>query len=109
MTGVFVIVAVVWVTILALMACFFLAFVRPWIRSAMSGSPISMITILAMRLRGSPVKMLLDAYIQLRHRGSTASIADVEKQYLANRSRIRNARDLIDFVEQNAATPPATA
>ena len=110
MTGVLIIVVFVWAPMLALMAFFFVAIVRPWIRSTMIGIPMSMISILAMRLRGTPVWLLLDAYSQLRHRGSTASIADVERQYLANRSRIHKARDLVDFVEQSAAsTPTATA
>jgi uncharacterized protein YqfA (UPF0365 family) len=110
LTELIIIVVFVWAPMLAVMVYFFLAIARPWIRSAVSGIPISMTTILAMRLRGSPVAMLLDACIELRHRGSTASIADVEKQYLANRSRIRNARDLVDLVEQNAAaTSPAPA
>jgi uncharacterized protein YqfA (UPF0365 family) len=102
MTTIILIVVFVWVPILAVMAYFSFAIARPWIRSALSGNPISMITILAMRLRGTPVWLLLDSYIQLRHRGSTATIAEGEHQYLANRSRIRNAPNLIDFVEQNA-------
>jgi hypothetical protein len=61
-------------------------------------------------MRGTPVGLLLDAYIQLRHRGATVSISDVEKQYLANRRRIQNVRDLVDFVELSAAsTSPPTA
>jgi len=83
-----------------------LLFVRPWVRAFMSGAPIPIMSLLGMRLRGTPVRLLTDAYIQLRHRGSTATLADVEKLYIANRHRVRKAGDLIDFVERDAGKIP---
>jgi hypothetical protein len=91
---------------LILVFSFGLFFFRPWVRALMSGAPVSILSILTMRLRGTPAPLLIDAYIQLRHRGSTATLADVEKQYIANRQRVRNVGDLIDFVERDAGKVP---
>ena len=88
---------------------FWLALFAPWVRSFTSGAPVSIASILGMRLRKTPPKLIIDAYVQLRHRNSAATLADVEKQYLANRHRVRNVGDLVDFVEQNVASAPATA
>jgi len=92
--------ALLWIIAVVVFGVFFF---RPWIRSVVSGAPIPLVSIVLMRLRGAPVKLLLDAYIQLRHRGSTVPLWQVEKQFLASRTRIRNAGDLVDLVEQNAA------
>jgi hypothetical protein len=41
-----------------------------------------------------------DAYVELVHRGSHATLGTIERVYLANRSRIRNPRDLVAFVDE---------
>src|SRR5687768_12280529 len=73
---------------------------RPWLRAMMSGAPVSVIAILGMRLRSTPPNLVIDAYIQLRMRGSETTLADVERTYIAQRQRVRSAGDLVDMVEQ---------
>jgi uncharacterized protein YqfA (UPF0365 family) len=76
---------------------------RHWIKALMSGAPVSVFSILGMVLRGNPRSLLVDAYIQLNHRGSPARIADVEVAYIANRHRVRNSHDLVSLVEEQLA------
>ena len=75
-------------------------FFRPWIRATLSGTPIPMPALLAMRFRGAPALLITDAYIQLHHRGSSATLADVQKVHLAQRQRIRTSSELVDLVER---------
>lgn len=81
---------------------FALALFAPWVRSLLSGAPISMINLLGMRIRGTPVRLIGEAYVELTHRGAAVTVTDVERVYLANRSRVRNARDLVDFAVESA-------
>ena len=83
---------------------FALSMARPWLRAMMSGAPVSLISILGMRLRGTPPNLVIDAYIQLRMRGNETGLADVERQYIAQQQRVRSSGDLVDLVEQQAAT-----
>jgi uncharacterized protein YqfA (UPF0365 family) len=76
---------------------------RHWIKAFMSGAPISVFAVIGMLLRGNPRGLLVDAYIQLNHRGSPATIADVELAYIANRHRVRTSHDLVSFVEERLA------
>jgi uncharacterized protein YqfA (UPF0365 family) len=76
---------------------------RHWIKAFMSGAPVSVFDLIGMTLRGHPRVLLVDAYIQLRHRGSPATIADVELTYIDKRHRIHNSRDLVSFVEERLA------
>jgi uncharacterized protein YqfA (UPF0365 family) len=82
----------------------FLMVVRPWLRALGHGTPVSMVSIIGMRLRGNPPVLLIDAYIAL-HRASVATtIADVENTYIDNRTRVRNSEDLVHFVKSKTAT-----
>ncbi|HEX6960389.1 MAG TPA: hypothetical protein VF175_00870, partial [Lacipirellula sp.] len=56
-----------------------------------SGAPVSVHTLLGMVFRGTPRSLAVDAYIQLQHRGSPATMKDVELAYLANHHRILNS------------------
>ena len=89
-------------------AAFVLVF-RHWIKAFMNGAPISIFEILGMVLRGNPRSTLVDAYIQLNHRGSPATIKDVELAYIENRHRVRNSHDLVDFVEKRLDDQAAAA
>jgi uncharacterized protein YqfA (UPF0365 family) len=85
------------------MFAFMLVTFSPWMRAFMSGAPVTITSLLGMRLRGTPVKLVIDAYIQLRVRGKDVSLADVERQYIAEQHRVRSSGDLVDLVEQHAA------
>ena len=81
----------------------FLPAFRPWMRLHSNGIHLPIVRFLGMRLRGTPIKLLTDAYIELSHRGTNVTLDQVEKKLLANRSRIRNVRDLVDFVSEDVA------
>jgi uncharacterized protein YqfA (UPF0365 family) len=80
-----------------------LMLVQPWLRAMLSGAPVMAVQILGMRLRGTPANLLVDAYVQLRARGRDVEVAEVERQYLAQRQRVREAIHLVDLVEKSLA------
>ena len=95
------IVAVLVILLIAalVVAAFFVTLVRPWLRGVLYGAPVSLIQVVAMRLRGNPPMMLIDSYIALRRSGVNATIADVENVYIDCRNRVRNAGDLVELVQ----------
>ncbi len=74
---------------------------RPWLRAALSGAPVTLVNTLGMRLRGTPAALVVDAYVQLRARGVETSVAGVERIYLAQRQRVREPLDLVELVERS--------
>ena len=58
-----------------------------------------MVHIVGMRLRRTPVNMILDVYLALRHAGSDVRLSEVESQYIANKMKIYDVRDLHQAVE----------
>ena len=93
--------------VLVLGLLFVVAVFRPWLRVLLSGGKVSAIEILAMRLRGNPPSLLIDAYLALLMSDSTVPIARVERIYVANKSRILFADDLVRLVLEDRARPPA--
>jgi uncharacterized protein YqfA (UPF0365 family) len=71
---------------------------RHWLRATTSGAPITLISVIGMRLRGSPPALVIDAYITLKRSGSPATISDVEGMYIDNRTRVRSSTDLVELV-----------
>jgi uncharacterized protein YqfA (UPF0365 family) len=104
-----ILIAVTMASLIALLAFFFTFMLlgRHWIKAFMSGAPVSVFALIGMLLRGNPRALLVDAYIQLSHRGSPATIADVELVYIDKRHRVRNAHDLVSFVEERLAAEAA--
>lgn len=72
--------------------------VSPWVRSLLSGGEFSMLTVLGMRLRRSPVNLLIDAHLSLLHGGAKLGIADIESKYIAHRALIVTSQDLVDLL-----------
>ena len=68
------------------------AVIRPWIRLKMTGGRGSLLQIVAMRLRGTPPMMIVDAYTSLLHSGEDVRLMEVESAYVAHRSEIMDAR-----------------
>ena len=89
---------------LAIALAFFLVLARPWLRALMSGAQVPAATIVGMWLRGNPARLMIDAYIILRQSGHPATIADVERAYIINKSRILTTDDLVRLV--NRTHPP---
>lgn len=74
---------------------------RPWLQILMSGGKASIFQILGMRMRGSNVKLVTEAYIMLVQRGQKVSLSQVESQYIARKNVIMESHDLTQLVEQN--------
>jgi uncharacterized protein YqfA (UPF0365 family) len=81
-------------------------FFRIWVRAFTSGAPVPWPCLIGMRLRGNPPRLLVDAYIALLHGGTRATIAEVEKVFIANRSQVMFADDLVRLVRQQHAKGP---
>jgi uncharacterized protein YqfA (UPF0365 family) len=70
----------------------------PWMRVLLTGGRASIFSIIGMRLRGSPVPLILDAYLALVQKGKSVTLAQVESAYIANRGRIFTAADLLGLM-----------
>ncbi len=75
-------------------------FFSPWMRAFSGGAPVSIFSIIGMRLRGTPANMLIDAYVTLKQRGVTITFQDLERTYLAQRNEIQDGEDLLRKVEK---------
>ena len=89
-------------TMILIMVLFSLGFLvlRPWIRMKLMGGHGSLIQILAMRFRGTPPMLIVNAYTTLLHCGLKVSLHEVESQYVANRALLIEARDLIEHMKE---------
>ena len=95
----FVVFAVLAVFALIFFAVFAMVF-RPWLRACLHGTPVPFPQIIAMRLRGNPPILLIDAYINLRRAEISTTIGEVENVYIDSRSRILTSDDLVNLVKQ---------
>jgi uncharacterized protein YqfA (UPF0365 family) len=82
--------------------------IAPWLKAFLSGAPISLVQLLAMRLRGTPAPMILDTHLALVHSGHASDVRRIESLYIANRSRIVTSADLVEIAkrELGPAGPP---
>ena len=78
--------------------------IRPWVASCLSACPVPFLSVVGMRLRGSPATLLVQAYISLRKQHVETSIQAVEVAYLIHRSRIRTSDDLAGLIQQSNGT-----
>jgi len=74
---------------------------RHWLRCFMAGCPVSFVSILGMKLRGSSADLITQTYITLRHRETPVSLAEIETIYLAHKHHIIDLPTLINKVEQS--------
>ena len=77
--------------------------IRPWIRLRMTGGKGSLLSIISMRLRGNPPMMIVEAYTSLLHSGEDVRLREVESVYVAKRTAITDARDLMNYVRDQKA------
>lgn len=102
--NVLVVVAMLLVLLMMLaMFAVFLLFFRVWIRAFLHGYPVMIVTLIGMRLRGSPPGLLVDAYITLRRTGMDITIRDVENTYIDARPRAQTGDELVEIVKKRAA------
>ena len=77
--------------------------VWPWVRALLSGTPVPFLYFVAMRLRGTPVALVVDAYTVLRKAGRDVALETVEATYIANRAGVHGERELVGLVERTLA------
>ena len=77
------------------------AVIRPWIRMKMMGGRGTLVQVLAMRLRGTPPNLIIDAYTSLLHSGVEVHLREVESQYVANRAKTTSALELMEHVREH--------
>jgi len=73
------------------------------LRAALNAAPVPLVRIVAMRLRGNPPTLLIDAYIALKRAGMSVTISDVENVYIDSRNRVSTSSDLVEFVKKGVA------
>ncbi len=79
----FVFVAAIVMVVFALLVFLVVAFTfLPWIQAYLSGTPVSMLSIIGMRLRRIPVKPVLHFLIMARQAGANISCNEMESAYL---------------------------
>jgi len=71
-----------------------------WLRATASGHPVQIMSLTALRLRGSPPNLILNAYIHLRRLEIPVTIFGVEAIYLANRKAVHGLEDLVQKVQE---------
>lgn len=86
----------------------FLFLFRPWLQGFLAGAPISVLQLLGMRLRQTPIRLVMDAYMSLIHRGASVDAKTVESVYIANRHGILGAEDLVKLVRESLAKDAAS-
>ena len=90
--------------LIAVQLVFFVLLARPWLRAFLYRTPVSLVVIVMMRLRGNPPMLLVDAYITLKRSGSPATITDVELTYVDNKTDVLSSDDLVELVKKNTPT-----
>jgi len=68
-------------------------------RAWSSGAAIPLMTLMMMRFRGTPYKLLIDAAITLNHSKEPASYEELERTYMAEKYAINSPEDLIETIK----------
>ncbi len=88
---VFLIIGVIVVVGVAIVFSFF----SVWLRAMLAGAPVSMLNLLAMKLRQVPFSVMVDARIRATKAGIKLSMDEIEAQYLAGGNVIACVHALI--------------
>lgn len=75
----------------------FMLLFGPWLRAFLLGTPVPLIILAVMRLRGTPLNVVTEAYSTLKRRGEVQKISEVELFYLDHRSKVTIAEDLVEL------------
>ncbi len=81
----------------------FMILFGPWLRAFLLGTPVSLVQLIGMKLRGTPLGVVTEAYSTLKRRGEVQKISEVELFYLDHRTKVTIAEDLVELFrsEQN--------
>ncbi len=72
-----------------------MSFINTWLKALLAGAPVSMLTLIAMRLRGVPYGMIVDSRIMAVKAGLNLSINQLEEHFLAAGNLIPTIQALI--------------
>ena len=72
-----------------------ISFVNTWLKAMLAGAPVSILTLIAMKLRGVPYGMIVDARIMAVKAGLDLTINQLEEHYLAEGHLIPTIQALI--------------
>ena len=72
-----------------------ISFINTWLKALLAGAPVSMLTLIAMRLRGVPYGMIADSRIMPVKAGLDLTINQLEEHYLAEGHLIPTIQALI--------------
>jgi uncharacterized protein YqfA (UPF0365 family) len=89
---------VVWLVFLA----FFFLFARLWLQALLTDTPVGILDIVRMRLRGCPPRLVVHAMIELSQRGVKVTAEEAQGCYLAARvhgERVATAAELANLLE----------
>ena len=71
------------------------SFLNTWLKAMLAGAPVSMLTLVAMRLRGVPYGMIVDSRIMAVKAGRDLTVNPLEEHYLAEGHLIPTIQALI--------------
>lgn len=97
---VFIVAAAITLGLLLLFAILTLSIFRPWLQAMLAGGQLSAMHIVGMRLRGTPVEMIVHEHIAWVQAGVDVKVHEIESQYLASKRNISDANDLHREVEK---------
>lgn len=72
-----------------------MSFINTWLKALLAGAPVSMLTLIAMKLRGVPYGMIVDSRIMAVKAGLNLSVGQLEEHYLAEGHLIPTIQALI--------------
>ncbi|QDT40688.1 hypothetical protein Pan241w_07460 [Gimesia alba] len=72
----------------------------PWRRALLCHSHVSILNIIAIRLRGHSPELLIDTLVRLRMKDRDVEIQQIERCYIKNRQTYLDASTLAALVEQ---------
>ena len=72
-----------------------ISFINTWLKAMLAGAPVSILTLIAMRLRGVPYGMIVDSRIMAVKAGLDLTINQLEEHYLAEGHLIPTIQALI--------------
>jgi uncharacterized protein YqfA (UPF0365 family) len=72
-----------------------ISFINTWLKALLAGAPVSILTLIAMRLRGVPYGMIVDSRIMAVKAGLDLTINQLEEHYLAEGHLIQTIQALI--------------
>ncbi len=81
----------------------FISLLSKWLKAIASGTPIHILRLLGIKLRGNPIDLLIDAHVVLSKENVTDNLDETEYTYIQNKNRIHSAEDLVRLVKEKKA------